>query len=255
MSQNFLNRIPTATRQVPMRARMAIALPLWVFLSFILAQVIIVATIYALSVFGVNVRSLNESMFNAVIAAIVYVLTLAIVVGLPWLVKKRPTTRLDIGLAGLPTWRDMGLAPLGFVVYILLSGIIAYALTQLIPSFDASQVQDVGFTNLSQRYEYFLAFMTLVVIAPVAEEVLFRGYLFGKLRKSIPLWAAILLTSLLFGAVHGQWNVGIDVFVLSVVACILRVITGSIWAGILLHMIKNGLAFYILFINTSFLIQ
>lgn len=255
MSQNFLNRIPATTRRVPMRARMAIALPLWVFLSFILAQVIIVAAIYVLSAFGVSVKSLNESMFNAVIAAIVYVLTLAIVVGLPWLVKKRPTTRLDIGLTGLPTWRDMGLAPLGFVVYILLSGIIAYVLTQLIPSFDVSQAQDVGFTNLSQRYEYFLAFMTLVVIAPVAEEVLFRGYLFGKLRKSIPLWAAILLTSLLFGAVHGQWNVGIDVFVLSVVACILRVITGSIWAGILLHMIKNGLAFYILFINTSFLIQ
>lgn len=255
MSQNFLSNIPARTRKVPMRARMAIGLPLWVFLGFILAQLIIVAAIYVLSAFGIEVVGLNESVFNTVIAAIVYVLTLVIVVGLPWLIKKRSTTKSDVGLMGLPTWRDIGLAPLGFVIYILLSGIVVYALTQFVPSFDATQAQDVGFADLSQRYEYFLAFITLVVIAPVAEEILFRGYLFGKLRKSIPLWAAILLTSVLFGAVHGQWNVGIDVFVLSVVACLLRVVTGNIWSGILLHMIKNGLAFYILFINTSFLVQ
>jgi membrane protease YdiL (CAAX protease family) len=52
-----------------------------------------------------------------------------------------------------------------------------------------------------------------------------------------------------FGAVHGQWNVAIDVFSLSLIMCGLREITGNIWAGALLHMLKNGLAFYILFIN------
>jgi membrane protease YdiL (CAAX protease family) len=95
----------------------------------------------------------------------------------------------------------------------------------------------------------------LVVIAPFAEEILFRGYLYGKLRKSIPTWLAMVVTSALFGAIHAQWNVGVDVFVLSMVACSLREVTGGIWAGILLHMLKNGLAFYILFINPSFLVQ
>jgi len=32
------------------------------------------------------------------------------------------------------------------------------------------------------------------------------------------------------------------------VLCTLRIVTGSIWAGVLLHMIKNGLAFYVLFV-------
>jgi hypothetical protein len=67
------------------------------------------------------------------------------------------------------------------------------------------------------------------------------------------VWAAIIITSLLFGAVHGQWNVAIDVFVLSLVLCSLREVTGNIWAGVLLHMLKNGLAFYLLFINPSLL--
>jgi membrane protease YdiL (CAAX protease family) len=93
----------------------------------------------------------------------------------------------------------------------------------------------------------------LIIVAPVAEEVLFRGYLYGKLRKSVPVWAAIGIVSVLFGSIHGQWNVAIDVFALSIVLCVLREITGSIWAGILLHMVKNGLAFYILFINPAVL--
>jgi membrane protease YdiL (CAAX protease family) len=46
-----------------------------------------------------------------------------------------------------------------------------------------------------------------------------------------------------------QWNVAADTFALSLVLCTLRQITGNIWAGVLLHMIKNGIAYYFLFIN------
>jgi membrane protease YdiL (CAAX protease family) len=48
-------------------------------------------------------------------------------------------------------------------------------------------------------------------------------------------------------------NVALDVFILSIVMCGLREMTGSIWAGVVLHMMKNGLAFYLLFINTALL--
>jgi membrane protease YdiL (CAAX protease family) len=53
--------------------------------------------------------------------------------------------------------------------------------------------------------------------------------------------------SALFGLAHMQWNVAIDVFVLSMVACYLRELTGSIWAGIILHCLKNLIAFIALF--------
>jgi len=234
---------------------LALVLPLWVVASFVLAQLILAAVYYLVLSAGVVLDGINSSVVNTFIAACVYILTLVIVLGVPWLIKKKRTTLNDLGLQGLPTWSDIGLAPIGFILYLLASAIVVYVFGMIVPSFDASQTQNVGFENLSQQYEYVLAFITLVIIAPIAEETLFRGYLFSKLRRAVPLWVAMLVTSVLFGAVHGQWNVGIDVFVLSMVACGLREVTGSIWAGILLHMIKNGLAFYILFINTSFLIQ
>ena len=39
-----------------------------------------------------------------------------------------------------------------------------------------------------------------------------------------------------------------NVFALSVALCVLREITGTIYAGILTHMIKNGVAFYLLYV-------
>ena len=67
------------------------------------------------------------------------------------------------------------------------------------------------------------------------------------ISSKIPL--AIFLTSILFAVLHGQLNVGITVFVLSVVLCGLREITGTIWSGMLLHILSNGIAFYILYIG------
>ena len=60
--------------------------------------------------------------------------------------------------------------------------------------------------------------------------------------------AAVLITSLVFGVMHFQWNVGVNVFALSVVLCVMREVTGTIYAGILLHMLKNGVAFYLLYV-------
>ena len=98
--------------------------------------------------------------------------------------------------------------------------------------------------------------MILVVVAPIAEELIFRGWLYGKLRlllssklsNNASMILSIILVSVLFGMVHMQWNVGVNVFALSVVLCGLREITGTIYAGILAHMLKNGIAFYLLYI-------
>ncbi len=238
-----------------------VALPFWVFGCFIFAQVVVVALLAGLQGIGVGFEGVNVSVLETVGAAVIYLLCFGLIVGLPWAVKRYRTDRSDLGIARLPSWMDLGLAPAGFVVYLLASGVIMYVVAQLVPGFNAGERQEIGFQNLSHSYEYILAFITLVVVAPIAEEAIFRGYLYGKLRKAAPVWASILVTSLLFGALHMKWdgnllagvNVGIDVFILSIVMCSLREITGSIWTGVLLHMMKNGLAYYLLFINTSLL--
>ena len=265
MSANSLNKQqaeqPAVKKSPSYRWWRAVALPAWVFLCFMLAQMLVLVIITVLRELGVAFTTVNTSVLETVAAATIYLLCFGLIVSVPWFVKRYRTSRADVGLTRLPTWMDIGLAPAGFVIYLLASGVSMYIVAQLVPGFNAAEPQDVGFQDLSRQYEYILAFITLVIIAPVAEEAIFRGYLYGKLRKAVPLWVAIITTSLLFGLLHMKWdggllagiNVGLDVFVLSIIMCGLREVTGSIWAGILLHMMKNGLAFYLLFINTALL--
>ena len=163
--------------------------------------------------------------------------------------------REDLGLKGIPTWTDIGLAPVGFIVATLLAaGLVA--VFSIFPWFDAGQAQEVGFSTYLVGFDRVVAFIILVVVAPVAEELIFRGWLYGKLRPMLSakmsdaasMAISIFLVSLLFSIVHMQWNVGVNVFAMSIVLCGLREITGTIYAGILMHMVKNGVAFWLLYI-------
>lgn len=169
--------------------------------------------------------------------------------------ESHPSSRNELGLTGTPTWTDIGLAPVGFIITTLLAlGLVA--IFNVFPWFNADQAQDVGFGTYLTGVDRIIAFVVLVVVAPIAEELIFRGWLYGKLRavlntKLADVWSMIistLLVSTLFGIVHLQWNVGINVFAMSIVLCGLREITGTIYAGILTHMIKNGVAFYLLYV-------
>ncbi|MDB5165394.1 MAG: rane protein of unknown function [Candidatus Saccharibacteria bacterium] len=255
MSANSVNKLTSRLRTLHQRIdwRYVVGLPAWVLISFVLANLIVIGGLLLLEATNVYTPVPESAVYNAILAAVVYTLTLGLALGGPWILRRRLTSRVDLGLTTLPTWMDIILAPAGAVIYLLASGIFITLFAVAFPQIDLQQTQDVGFQNLANYSQYLLAFLTLVVLAPVAEEVLFRGYLYGKLRKHAPIWLAMLVTAVLFGAAHGQWNVAIDTFALSLVMTSLREITGSIWAGILLHMMKNGLAFYLLFINPSLL--
>ncbi|MEI7689681.1 MAG: type II CAAX endopeptidase family protein [Candidatus Saccharibacteria bacterium] len=232
---------------------MLIAIPAWVVVSFFAAQALVLGLVWVLVMLKVPLASMNDAILNATSTALIYVITLALIIGVPWFVKKQKVSLVDLGLHKLPTWMDILITPAGLVVYLLASALLITLATSLVPGFDANQVQDVGFSGLTRNYEFIAAFVVLVIAVPVSEEVLFRGYLFGKLKKIVPVWAAVLVTSVLFGMLHGNWNVAVDTIALSVVLCVLRQITDSLWPSILLHMAKNGIAYYFLFINTSFL--
>ncbi len=227
----------------------ALGLPLWVFFGFMLAQSLMYAGLWTAHELGVSFASFNEAVLSTIFAAIIYVLSIVIVIGAPWLVKHHRTSLKEVGLHRLPQWMDMLWAPTALIAYMIVSVFVLWAASQLFTFIDVSQSQETGFEGITQRFEFLLAFVSLVVIAPLAEEVLFRGYLLGKLRKYTDTWVAVLVTSLLFGVVHFAWNVGVDVFVLSIALCVLRLKTGSLWAPILLHMLKNGIAFYFIFVN------
>lgn len=182
-------------------------------------------------------------------------------------------------------WRIPVAYGLYFAVLIIVMGLLMF----LVPSFNADEAQDVGFANPA-GWQLLLAFIGLVIIAPIAEELFFRGFIYQGMRdnwKPMPivyfglaiasvfalmgnflaagifvggtvlsvalaetkqLLGAAVFSSMLFALAHGQWNVAIDTFILSFALVWVFEKTGSIWASVLLHGLKNFIAFGALFI-------
>lgn len=231
---------------------MVVGLLAWTFLGFMLAQALGVVIIIVLKWAGVPLYALGETFFTTVTNIVVYALALTIVIGVPWKLKKRATSLKEVGLHTGPKFIDLGWLVGGATVYIVLAGLITAVSMYLLPNVDYQQAQNTGFSVLGTRWEYILAFVSLVLVAPVAEEVLFRGYLLGKVRKYAPNWLAVIVTAALFAVAHGQFNVGLDTFALGVVLALLRIYSGRLWPSIFLHMLKNGVAFYFLFLAPLF---
>jgi membrane protease YdiL (CAAX protease family) len=82
-----------------------------------------------------------------------------------------------------------------------------------------------------------VAVATLLV--PVTEELVFRAGLFRYFRTRVPRWAAVLLTSVLFGALHMSWSSFAPLTVLAVLFCLAYERTGSIRTTMVAHALFN----------------
>lgn len=158
------------------------------------------------------------------------------------------------GFTRRPRISDVGYALLAGAVYIVLLT-VATAITAALLHVDVDQKQQIGFETVVSDIDRILAFISLVILPPIVEEILFRGVLFGSFRKRLAFTWATMFTSLLFAFPHllqGDqsllWIGAIDTFVLSVALCYLREHTGSLWASIFLHAMKNSIAYVYLFI-------
>ena len=222
-----------------------IYLPILAIITFYAAQFIV--GVPMLIILGSD--TLKTPLIATIFSVLVYSLSFIFLLFTLKHIKplKDPVTRNELGFKDLVTFSDIGLALAGFFGYLAFSAILT-ALFSVFPWFNFNEAQPLLYSTLISPSGKILAAIALVVVGPILEEVIYRGLIYGKLRKKHSLVTSILIISVLFGFLHGQWNVGVDVFALSVVACLMRETTGTIYAGIILHMLKNAIAFYMLFI-------
>ena len=79
-----------------------------------------------------------------------------------------------------------------------------------------------------------------VIVAPVAEEVIFRGYFYGVIRRYGGRIPAILTSSLLFAAIHAHLPSVPGLILLATILCLLYERTGSLWGPITMHAAFNA---------------
>jgi uncharacterized protein len=97
--------------------------------------------------------------------------------------------------------------------------------------------------------------VTVVVLAPVTEELMFRGLLLRSFLRRMSFWPAALLSSSLFGLFHvfavdtllGAVTLAVSVGVLGLGNCFVVRITGRLTAAVMIHATYNALALALAF--------
>lgn len=163
------------------------------------------------------------------------------------LMRRRGKGWSDLGLQRFPWLKSSGLITIAAGVFLFASYRIFTLLDQVAPGLDLEQEQEIVFTAASNTPELVLSAVALIVIAPVVEEIIFRGILLPVFIKRFGMIAAAVITSLLFGLVHLQLNVFIVTFVLGLLLAWLYYRTLSLWPAIILHSLKNLVAFLVIF--------
>jgi len=85
-------------------------------------------------------------------------------------------------------------------------------------------------------------FVIGVVLAPLVEELFFRGFLFAGFRQQYGWKKAALLSAMFFALIHMQPTAILPIFLLGLIFAYLYHVSASIWPAILMHMLSNGLA-------------
>ena len=95
--------------------------------------------------------------------------------------------------------------------------------------------------ELDSTFSVWWGFVVAVVLAPIGEEWLFRGFLYGGLRRQFGSLFSAILSSGCFAVLHGySWMGLLAVFLYGLVFCWLYQRSGSLLPGILVHAIYNG---------------
>lgn len=161
--------------------------------------------------------------------------------GLP--AEPRPRLGNALGLTGdggrLRTILLWALPGIGFAVLCLqLGGLISAVFLGLPQQFQQSVELLVNAPDLDATLALGVG---AVILAPLAEEALFRGFLFRNLRASMGLPRAALLSGVLFGLAHMHLGFFLPLTALGVALALLYAWSGSLWVPILAHAAWNAL--------------
>lgn len=116
--------------------------------------------------------------------------------------------------------------------------------------------ENIPIEELFKYRQTAILFMAMaVLVAPLVEETLFRGYLYPLFARSFGVVPGILVTGALFGLMHGAqlgwtWALVTTLIFVGIVFTIVRARTGSVFASYLMHLGYNSLISFFAILGT-----
>jgi membrane protease YdiL (CAAX protease family) len=229
--------------RTPLRKRWSIILGLLLYLigqfsvSLFLPPILVQAGIISSTeAIGVTSETITAATFWLLNVANIVCIALIVAVVLGFYREK--LSSLGFTTKKLP--KALVYGAMGFVVAFIGADIVGYPIVQ---QFGVDPTQQALSQSATVPSLLPLVFLSGVIIAPIAEEIVFRGYLYKAFRDRFRPSFAIVLSAALFSAIHLEPLAAASLFVIGVVLAYVYEKTGNLMAPITLHMLNNAVAF------------
>ncbi|HFH9836922.1 TPA: lysostaphin resistance A-like protein [Streptococcus suis] len=194
-----------------------------------------------LIIFAIPTIILEEAKSQVALVMAV-LLTLGLLIFFWWRAEKN---NLPVWDKSILSWDGLAIVLLAFAI-MQLTDMLGFYLLELQGT--TSTANEALIIEYLKGVPFWLAFLTTACLPAIAEEVLFRGYLFKKLFGS-QVVIGIIVSSLLFGALHGPTDIGSWLVYGGggLIFCILYHKTGYLIYPMAVHFINNAwsvVAFY-----------
>ncbi len=144
----------------------------------------------------------------------------------------------ELGLR-MPGGRDIAIGLAGIVAMYVVVGLVESAAESVTHRHD-TETAIALMRQLRTPVEQIIFAVIAIVLAPIVEELTFRVFLFNAISRYTPIWAAALLSGLIFGGVHvanaGQLvTIGLPLACGGIVLAYVYALTRCYWANVLTH--------------------
>jgi membrane protease YdiL (CAAX protease family) len=152
-------------------------------------------------------------------------------------------------------WRTVARVVALFIVPMLIVvGIVAqlanHWLQGIAPGAEEQELVKI-FTESDSFGLRFIIIVAAVIIAPIAEETLFRGFIYGVLKRYTDGPFAAIVSGLFFALIHMHVGSLVPLWVLAIIFCAAYELTGCLLVPMLLHAIFNGTSVLIMIFATK----
>lgn len=214
-------------------------------LSFGVQWVIVTALRWLLSGVSLDTRRPIEALLSDVAA---YAAIFGLVVLFVKVRRHAPLSALGLRRV---SWRWIAAAiPFAFLAFVL-EGVTGLLSRTLFPAAPSNQCVDI---RSAYQGALWLALLGVAVVAPLVEEIVFRGMVFGWLQQRVPLAAAVIISAALFSLEHISFlevTLFLPIFTAGVVLAILYHHAKSVWPTVIVHGTFNLIATLVLFNTVS----
>ncbi len=172
----------------------------------------------------------------------------------PLVSDHRRAVLFSLGFRRFQWLNTIGMIVVLFIAFYLINGLYQYVITVFHLNLQTND-QVILQQSKDAPYTTYATLLASVIVAPICEETFFRSFVFAGFLNRMPVIVAIILSSFLFAVAHADLGSFAVLFFIGLALAFVRWRTRSIWPGIILHLLNNGVGAIVIVLVMSGVIK